>query len=57
MEWLRACSATSSLRQMLRCMKFENILVPIDFSDDASTALDQAIELAATSGGRLHQRQ
>ena len=35
-------------------MKFENILVPIDFSDDASTALDQAIELAAVSGGRLH---
>ena len=33
---------------------FRNILVPVDFSDHASRALDMAIELAKQSNGRLH---
>lgn len=33
---------------------FKRILVPQDFSDDASAALDFAIELAKQLGGELH---
>jgi universal stress protein A len=33
---------------------FKRILVPHDFSDDASAALDFAIELAKQLGGELH---
>jgi nucleotide-binding universal stress UspA family protein len=35
-------------------LAFRNILVPVDFSDHASRALDTAIELAKQSDGRLH---
>jgi len=33
---------------------FRKILVPIDFSDHASAALDLAIDLASTAGATLH---
>ena len=33
---------------------FRKILVPVDFSDHASRALDTAIELAKQADGRLH---
>jgi nucleotide-binding universal stress UspA family protein len=34
--------------------RFRKILVPIDFSDHSSAALDLAIDLARTHGGALH---
>jgi nucleotide-binding universal stress UspA family protein len=34
-------------------MKFDNILVPTDFSDDAAHALDIAIELAKLQNGKI----
>ena len=33
---------------------FRNILVPLDFSEHADTALDTALDLARESGGRVH---
>jgi nucleotide-binding universal stress UspA family protein len=33
---------------------FQKIIVPVDFSDHSSRALDVAIELAQKFGGRLH---
>lgn len=34
--------------------RFETLLVPHDFSDDAEAALDAAVELARRLGARLH---
>jgi nucleotide-binding universal stress UspA family protein len=35
-------------------MTLDEILVPVDFSDDAAAALDRAIELAQHFGARIH---
>ena len=35
-------------------LSFQTIVVPTDFSEDAEAALQQAVELAKATGGRIH---